>query len=410
MKNSPKLSFKGTEIGLTPEDWEVVKLGEVCKITTGKKDVNQGNPNGIYPFFTCSRKITYSDTYSFDTEAILIAGNGDVGLTKYYKGKFEVYQRTYVLYDFRKDVKFIFYFILSGLKKKLIKDKSGSTMPYVRKGDLSSFQISLPPLPEQRKISRVLSKMQQAIEQQDKIIDATKNLKKSLMQKLFTEGIGHTEFKETEIGQIPKSWEVVKLGAVAEVKYGYSTRIPKVSEKGGTPIISMADITPEGKILWDKIRMLNVNDKVITNHKLSSGEVLFNWRNSPKYVGKTAVFDRDNEIPYICASFLLRITTKPSALNNKFLHCQLSFMRMKGYFSQKSRRAVGQTNFNASVLKNMYIFLPLLPEQQQIAQTLCTVDKKIEIEEKRKNTLKELFKTLLHKLMTGEIRLKNIEV
>jgi len=101
--------FKQTEIGLIPEDWDVVTLGDVCKIATGKKDVNQGNPNGIYPFFTCSRKITYSDTYSFDTEAILVAGNGDVGLTKYYKGKFEAYQRTYVLYDFRKDVKFIFY-------------------------------------------------------------------------------------------------------------------------------------------------------------------------------------------------------------------------------------------------------------------------------------------------------------
>ncbi|MDP2752322.1 MAG: N-6 DNA methylase, partial [Rhodocyclaceae bacterium] len=80
-------------------DYDFKKLGELCQIKTGKKDVNSGNENGEYPFFTCARKHTYSDDYSFDTEAILIAGNGDVGSVLYYSGKFEAYQRTYVLSD-----------------------------------------------------------------------------------------------------------------------------------------------------------------------------------------------------------------------------------------------------------------------------------------------------------------------
>ena len=72
--------------------WKVQNLGELCCIKTGKKDVNQGNPNGAYPFFTCASKHTFSDTFSFDTEALLIAGNGDVGNVSYFKGKFEAYQ------------------------------------------------------------------------------------------------------------------------------------------------------------------------------------------------------------------------------------------------------------------------------------------------------------------------------
>ena len=82
------------------EGWEIKKLGEVCEIRTGKVDVNSGNPQGDYPFFTCAREHTFSDVYAFDCEAILVAGNGEVGLSHYYNGKFQAYQRTYVLSSF----------------------------------------------------------------------------------------------------------------------------------------------------------------------------------------------------------------------------------------------------------------------------------------------------------------------
>ena len=89
-------------------NWPTVELGDVCEIKTGKKDVNEGNPNGQYPFFTCAQNHTYSDEFSFDTEAILIAGNGDIGTVNYFKGKFEAYQRTYVLFGLCKYRTYIF--------------------------------------------------------------------------------------------------------------------------------------------------------------------------------------------------------------------------------------------------------------------------------------------------------------
>ena len=134
-------------------DWPSEQLGKLCTIRTGKKDVNSGNPEGKYPFFTCAREHTFSDVWSFDCEAILVAGNGDVGAVQYYQGKFEAYQRTYVLSDWVSVTGRYLYFCLDGpLKETVSKLKQGNTMPYIKLGMLSEFQVPLPPLATQQAI------------------------------------------------------------------------------------------------------------------------------------------------------------------------------------------------------------------------------------------------------------------
>jgi type I restriction enzyme M protein len=134
-------------------DWPSEQLGKLCTIRTGKKDVNSGNPEGKYPFFTCAREHTFSDVWSFDCEAILVAGNGDVGAVQYYQGKFEAYQRTYVLSDWVGVTGRYLYFCLDGpLKATVSKLKQGNTMPYIKLGMLSEFQVPLPPLATQQAI------------------------------------------------------------------------------------------------------------------------------------------------------------------------------------------------------------------------------------------------------------------
>jgi len=93
-----------------PSNWQVKSLGEICSITTGDKDVNEGNVNGEYFFFTCAAVPLRSSSYSFEGKAILLPGNGaNVGLVLYYDGKFEAYQRTYVLNNFTTDVKYVYF-------------------------------------------------------------------------------------------------------------------------------------------------------------------------------------------------------------------------------------------------------------------------------------------------------------
>jgi type I restriction enzyme S subunit len=140
--------------------WVEKNLGDLCQIKTGKKDVNEGNPEGKYPFFTCAAAHTYSDNYSFDTEALLVAGNGNVGQVSYYSGKFEAYQRTYVLFSF-KDVtaKYLFRVLDKRLSATVSKKKLGNTMPYIKIGMLTDFVVPVPPPNEQETIAANLDEV-----------------------------------------------------------------------------------------------------------------------------------------------------------------------------------------------------------------------------------------------------------
>ena len=167
--------------------WKEVRLGDNCAITTGHKDVNIAVPNGQYNFYTCSRDVYKANTYSFDTEAILIAGNGDVGNLHYHKGKFEVYQRTYVLYDFKADVQYILHNLAWNLITHLMQGVVGSTIPYIVIGQLLDYPLVLPPtIAEQSAIAAVLSGMDTEIAALEQKRDKYIAIKSGMMQDLLT--------------------------------------------------------------------------------------------------------------------------------------------------------------------------------------------------------------------------------
>ena len=167
--------------------WKEVRLGDNCAITTGHKDVNIAVPNGQYNFYTCSRDVYKANTYSFDTEAILIAGNGDVGNLHYHKGKFEVYQRTYVLYDFKADVQYILHNLAWNLITHLKQGVVGSTIPYIVIGQLLDYPLVLPPtIAEQSAIAAVLSGMDTEIAALEQKRDKYIAIKSGMMQDLLT--------------------------------------------------------------------------------------------------------------------------------------------------------------------------------------------------------------------------------
>lgn len=168
-------------------DWMSITLGELCSISTGKKDANQGNNTGLYPFFTCAEKTIYSNTYSFNGEALLIAGNANVGLTKYYNGKFEAYQRTYVLMNFKKiNINYLYIFLKSNLQKYLKNIAQLSAMQYIKLPMLKEYIILLPKYSkEQQKIADCLTSVDEHIKAQEEKIAALKEHKRGLMQQLF---------------------------------------------------------------------------------------------------------------------------------------------------------------------------------------------------------------------------------
>lgn len=167
-------------------DWEEKKLGELCKITTGKLDANAMVENGEYRFYTCAKDYFKIDVYAFDTEALLISGNGaNVGYIHYYKGKFNAYQRTYVLDQFKEKIIYIKYFLDKNLSTRIDTEKKEGNTPYIVMTTLSEMNIKIPSLEEQTKIANFLTEIDKKINLTEKKLNGTKQYKKGLLQQMF---------------------------------------------------------------------------------------------------------------------------------------------------------------------------------------------------------------------------------
>jgi type I restriction enzyme S subunit len=168
-------------------EWQQKPLSGLCRIRTGKKDANEGAADGAYPFFTCAEKHIYSHNYSFDAEAILIAGNANVGQTSYYIGKFEAYQRTYVLTDFKGIfVPYLYSLLNANLRPDLLAQVQTSAMSYIRLPMLEEYQINAPPSQaEQHRIATCLSSLDALITAETQKHENLKTHKRGLMQQLF---------------------------------------------------------------------------------------------------------------------------------------------------------------------------------------------------------------------------------
>lgn len=182
---SQEIRFKaddGSEFG----EWEETELGKHCQIKTGKLDANAMRPNGEFRFYTCAKEFYLIDEYAFDTEALLISGNGaNVGYIHYYKGKFNAYQRTYVLDQWQQNIIFIQYFLEQFLKERIYGEKKEGNTPYIVLSTLSEMPLLLPCLEEQTKIANFLSAIDQKIEVVAQQIEQAKTWKKGLLQQMF---------------------------------------------------------------------------------------------------------------------------------------------------------------------------------------------------------------------------------
>lgn len=171
---------------LTPqENWEYVLLGENCEIRTGHLDANAMVADGEYPFFTCAKDIYRIDKFSFDCEALLIAGNGDIGDIKYYNGKFDAYQRTYILSNFTFDIKYIMYYLLLNFNRDIMKGMQKSSMPYIKLDLLKNARVYFEKTMINKTVS-ILSKVDEEIQLQQKRKSLLNSQRKALLQYLLT--------------------------------------------------------------------------------------------------------------------------------------------------------------------------------------------------------------------------------
>ena len=169
--------------------WEEKKVSDICvNVTTGKLNANAMVEGGEYRFYTCAEDYYQIDRYAFDTEALLVSGNGaNVGYVHYYKGKFNAYQRTYVLSDFSADIQYIKLFMDRNLKERIRVEVNEGNTPYITMGTLTEMKIIVPPTKsEQTAIATILSDMDTEIKKLESQLTKYQNLKQGMMQVLLT--------------------------------------------------------------------------------------------------------------------------------------------------------------------------------------------------------------------------------
>lgn len=182
--------FKDSELGRIPKSWEVIDIGEICDVTTGRRNTEDKVQNGKYPFFVRSQTVENIDDYSFDGEAILTAGDG-VGTGKvfhYINGKFDLHQRVYKISNFSNVVigKFIFYYFSTNFLFRVQALSAKGSVDSVRMEMITEMKIPIPKMSEQIEISKVLSSLDTNIENTMQKLTKTQFLKKSLIQNLLT--------------------------------------------------------------------------------------------------------------------------------------------------------------------------------------------------------------------------------
>jgi len=284
---------------------------------------------------------------------------------------------------------------------------SGVQHPRTSWAALREFRLSVPPLPEQRKIAGVLGAVQRAIEQQERLLQLTAELKKTLLHQLFTQGLRGEPQEQTEIGPVPESWEERPLEKAGDVVYGIQAAVASNLKPVGTMILTNKNITLDGKIVLEKINYFVLKTKRHHETVLKKGDLLFNWRSGSKeHVGKTAYFDLAGE--FVHSSFILRI--RPSdAVTGRYLFYYLNFLRESGFFLKKQTFSIN-AKFNKSAINELPTYLPDEEERREIVGALDGVGKKLEVLQANRRLLEDLFRTLLHQLMTAQVRVHALDL
>jgi len=395
--------------------WPTKKLGEICEenIKSPFKVENATN-SGEYPFFTSGDNIFTHDEYLVDGENIFLATGGYANV-KYYNGKTSYSADTWSLKVKNELTKFVFYQILARLKYIDEVLFRGSGLRHLQKKEFLNLEIHIPPLSIQQKIVKILDMIQEAVEIQEKIIEKTEELKKSLMAELFKYGSPSfrkgRKLKKTEVGEIPEDWEVVRLGEVVNTKDGIKRGPWGGSIKKEIFVSSGYKVYEQGNVLNNDFErgeyfISETKFLELKSFEVRSGDILVTAAGS---LGTIAIVP-ENIKPGIINQALIRIRLDETKMTKKFFKYLFDKIIVTGMIEKYSHGATLKNFASVSILKNLKIPLPPLPEQQEIAEILQTIDQKIEIEKKKKELYEELFKTMLNKIMNQEIDVEKIEV
>ena len=284
-----------------------------------------------------------------------------------------------------------------------------AALVHVRKGDLEATPIPLPPLPDQKKIAHILSTVQRAIEDQERIIQTTTELKKALMQKLFTEGLHNEPQKHTEIGLVPKSWDVVELETLLRepLRNGHSAKA--TTDEDGIRTLTLTAVTQRDFSIKNT-KVTCADQHRVRDMWLKSGDIFIERANTAEYVGLAALYEGDEDFA-IFPDLLIRVRVDNAKILPKILIEWLLTEPCRRYYKKNARSTAGNfPKIDQGTVEKTLIPVPSAEEQNELESSFRILDEKIHQNVSRKNTLQDLFRTLLNELMSTNTSVNKFKI
>ncbi|WP_099363592.1 restriction endonuclease subunit S [Fredinandcohnia onubensis] len=375
-----------------PKDWKVKHIEEIANISTGNKDTVNKEENGKYPFFVRSQTVERINSYSYDGEAILTAGDG-VGVGKvfhYYNGKFDYHQRVYMISEF-KDVDgfFFFNYFKMNFMKQVKKYNAKTSVDSVRREMITKMEIPVPPINEQKKISSILLAWDNAIKLKEKLIGQKKEQKKGLMQKLLT--------GQVRLDGFDGKWDTKKLKDLCTKIMDGTHATPNYTDSG-IPFYSVESVTNRD---FSNHKYISHEEHLAISSrcKVEKGDILMTRIGS---IGDAVIVDWDYECSIYVSLALLKTNEK---ILSEFLVQYMATDEFKKDILSKSLLSAIPQKINLVDIGRVKVYIPQdIQEQKAIAKILNDADKEVTLLVDELNYLKQQKNGLMQSLLTGEVR------
>jgi type I restriction enzyme S subunit len=419
-------NFKDTPLGPLTEEWGIVPLEQLL-VLRGEVVQPQNVPNlryiglehldpGISKLLRWGTTEEVKSTKAHFYNSDILYGKLRPYLDKAALAEWEGVCSTDILV-FKHTSKTVADFMVHVLHTKpfiehAIATTSGVNHPRTSWNSLRGFQVLLPSLPEQRAIAHFLTTVCQAIEATERVIEATRQLKKSMMKHLFMYGYvpveetNRTTLRETGFGSVPSNWDIRSLDECAYVQTGTAKgRKLGNSQTITVPYLRVANVQ-DGFLNLAEIKQITIKASEIDRYRLEDGDVLLTEGGDFDKLGRGFIWRADIK-NCVHQNHIFAVRANRALLLPDYFAYLIQSMYGKAYFLKVAHRTTHLASINSTKLKGFPVLLPSLDEQSQIAKTLAVIDCKIQVETLRKTALEALFQSLLHHLMTGKVRVDN---
>lgn len=417
--------YKQTEVGVIPEDWEVVSLGDAVEFLDGQrrpiKYSERTKISGIYPYYGASGIVDHVNDYIFDEELILLGEDGENILSRNLPLAFKVTGKIWVnnhAHVMRPNDNFNITFLtdfLESLDYSLL--NSGSAQPKLNKASCLKIKVVKPSKQEQTAIATALSDVDNLIQSLEKLIAKKEAIKTGTMQQLLTgktrlpkfatrEDGSPKGFKQTELGRIPEDWDFIRLPKVAWFQEGPGVRNNQF-ESYGVKLLNGTNID-KGRLLLDKTERY-ISEKLAygqySHFMIDNLDILIacSGVSIDRFDEKVTIVN-DKHLPLCLNTSTMRFKPNNEKLYRFYL---FYFLKSSLFKKQIGGTATGsaQLNFGPFHVNKVIIFLPSTKEQTAIATILSDIDTEIQALQQRLEKTKDIKQGMMQQLLTGKVRL-----